>query len=243
MNIISVVSISACIISCTSVEYSSPLRDWQTGFWEGNPLYSPLGRFQNYSMIFRPNDGPYKNYLIVETGIQFSAAQGSYQQWTIKDNQLTYCGLLTMDNGQSYMITIPQFIYYPDISSQYEVYFCADPHAGGCDQFKWLWKYNNETNQFRSVNEVGGIPHQDTFFNLQINIDAAKAPVQKLHRQMCTYLLGVEEPYDYGWIQQPNITDNGELQFPKVEKLTNKNRQRLRDSIPNYGKYYEMKKK
>eukprot|EP01084_Bolivina_argentea_P146339 256270_1 len=211
-----------CIVSAE--KYPTPFRDWQKGYFSGNPVYSPIGPFTNYSLTFRPNDGQTNptNFLMVETPptcFGNTVIAQSYQQWTIFGDEITYCGLLTQDGGITYQMTRPQFVYQDQLSSQFEVYFCADPRGGGCDTFWWEWTYNNETKQLRWSNRVGGIPHELTLFDFYPDIHPDTIAVNTLDRDICSFILGVQAPYDYGWITQPyNETKS------KLEMLTNENR-------------------
>eukprot|EP01084_Bolivina_argentea_P178457 308492_1 len=203
---------------------SSPLRDWQKGYFSGNPIYSPVGPFTNYSIMFRPNDGKSNppNYLMIETGPQSlgtSPIAGSYQQWSIYGEHITYCGLLTQDNGKTYLMTRPEFVYQEQLSSEFEIYFCADPRGGGCDTFWWQWKYNNDTGKLLWKNRVGGYPHEETNFDFYPNIDTSKVAVDTAHRDVCTYIIAQQSPYDYTWVVN-ETTDSD----PKWEMLNNENR-------------------
>jgi len=219
-------------------EYPSPLRSWQNGFFAGNPQYSPVGAFQNYSMIFRNNDGVTDpdSFLMIETVGDFPSTvmSKSYQQWTIYGTQLTYCGLLTFDEGKSYKAASPQFVYQPQLSSESEVYFCADPRAGGCGTFWWLWKYDSENKQLMSNVTVGGIPHELTFLDFYPAVNADEVQVEQQFRDACSYLLGQQNPYNYNW-----MTLNFTASASDCTMMDAHSRQRLKDNIPNYHRHYE----
>eukprot|EP01084_Bolivina_argentea_P303582 524169_1 len=193
-----------------STTYSSPIRTWQQGYFRGDPIYTPVGVVKNYTMVFRstPDSLP-ADFVMIETDDEFTQSfiPGSYQQWTMLSNEITYCGLLTQDQGKTYTIETPRFYYQQQLSSEYEVIFCGDPRAGGCDTFFWIWKFDNSTNQLLNNNTVGGIPHQLTYMDLIESIDPDKVPIQTDHRQLCTYSLGNENPINYEWLQKPNANN------------------------------------
>jgi len=231
-------------LSTASDDYPTPLRAWMTGYWIGNPVYSPVGPFTNYSMVFRENDyidgSSYPdNFLMVESGPDAfisSAIPDSYQQWTIFGDQITYCGLLTQDKGLHYEIAQPQFFYQPQLSSEFEVYFCADPRGGGCNTFWWQWIYYNDTNKLLSNNTVSGTPHESTLFDF-ISANTNDIPIQKLHRQMCVYVLGNEQPYIYNWIDNPVNSDN-DTDDKILNLLNHDSRQKFKNNIPDYDHHY-----
>ena len=163
-------------IASAEEKYPSPIRSWQNGVFQGNPIYSPVGPFLNYTIIFRSNDGftyPPNFFMIESSKDAFSntSIPGSYQQWTLLGTELSYCGLLTFNRGVSYEIAKPQFLYQPQLSSEYEVYFCADPRGGGCDTFWWQWKYFNDSGKLLWNNTVGGVTYRSKQMqkNLLIN--------------------------------------------------------------------------
>ena len=181
--------------------------------------------------------------------------QNSYQQWTIFGNQLTYCGLIgvplkpnstemTDVNPYQYMAS-PQFVYEPAMSSEYELYFCADPRGGGCSTFHWQWIYYNDTNQLLWKNSLGGMPHEETLLSLNRNINPNDVPVGNKYREVCAGFLGHEFPYNYHWLDIPdtNITNGDDIDCARYEPLTNKNRHKLINSIPNYRENYQIRKK
>mmetsp|Transcript_22195 Transcript_22195/g.35605 ORF Transcript_22195/g.35605 Transcript_22195/m.35605 type:complete len:252 (-) Transcript_22195:138-893(-) len=220
------------------IAYPTPLRWWQTGFFTGNPEYSPVGPFTNYSMVFRQNDGlsyP-SDFLMVETGsnaFQSSLIPGTYQQWTVFGTQMTYCGLLTQNHGASYEIARPQFWYQDQLSTELEVYFCADPRGGGCNTFWWKWQYFNDTKKFLSNATVGGVPHELTYFDFHPDVHSNDIPIQTVHRDICVYVLGTEMPYDYDWIT------NETLRGVTWKNLDSASRQSFKDNIADYQQHYQ----
>ena len=160
---------------------------------------------------------------------------GSYQQWTVLGQELSYCGLLTQDGGKHYLIAQPQFWYQPQLSSEYEVIFCADPRGGGCNTFWWQWQYDKITNKLLSNNTVGGVPHELTYFNQIPNINTNDIPIDIPHRQKCAQVLGEETPYNYDWLK------NGPLE-KKWGRFDSDSRQEFKDNIPNYRQYYEHRR-
>merc|ERR1719334_2074896 len=121
------------VLCLSNDDYASPLREWQSGVFRGNPQYSPIGPFNNYTIVFRANDGfsAPPDYLLFETALETTQTipviTNSYQQWSIVASGVTYCGLITYDQGATYGYTLPTLVYEPQRSSQNDVVFCADP--------------------------------------------------------------------------------------------------------------------
>ena len=117
-----------------------------------------------------------------------------------------YIGLLTFDGGNSYGLTRPEFEYVPSESSEYQVVFCGVKKAGGCETFRWVWKYDTTVtpNTLHWFNELSGYPHESTLFNRIDNSEPA--PYNATLRDTCKYIIGNQNELNYGWIQPTNIT-------------------------------------
>jgi len=183
------------------VTYSSDFPPlWFSGHWQGDVIYSPVGATTNYSIVFRTynaNMGP-NGTLLFETTMVPDSIQKSYQQWWIVGNDISYCGLLTFNNGEEYGITYPRFRYYSQMSNSKKVVFCGEPTSGGCDSFMWVWTYI-DSNTFNFWNTVGGYPHENTTFHL-ISRSVDNIPVDTSMRANCAYLLGAQMPFNYAWL-------------------------------------------
>ena len=119
-----------CLASGIDKSYNGPFRDWMTGHWQGNPLYSPIGPFKNYSIIFREYNSslyPTNTVLVEAQNWENTPINGSYQRWMIVDNTISYCGLLTFDDGIDYLVAMPTFHYQPQMSNDEQVVFCGHP--------------------------------------------------------------------------------------------------------------------
>eukprot|EP01084_Bolivina_argentea_P014548 27183_1 len=223
------------VVSCIHTQFPTPFRSWQSGVFTGNPVYSPVGPFSNYTVILRENDGKTypPNFLMIETSIHSfdtTNIRDTYQQWTIYDTQISYCGLLTYTHGTHYIMTHPQLVYQPQLSSEYEIYFCADPRGGACDTLWWQWKYNNNTQVLIWNSTLSRVPHE--FVSMNFMGDDLDFPIQTEHRSMCVNALGNEMPYNYDWVGKNESS-------VKLERFNSDNRQRLRDNIPHYHKHYK----
>jgi len=174
---------------------------WFKGSWRGNPQYTPVGPMTNYSIAFRPyntSTAPPSSVLL-ETDVFPAPLAGSYQQWWIVANQITYCGLLTFDNGKTYGITNPTFIYEPQLSSDNVVVFGGDPRGGACATFQWVWnRIDDSTINFWVT--VASEPHVNVTFS---RLEEDDVPVQETHRNMCVYVNGMNNPYNYDWNVNP----------------------------------------
>jgi len=158
-----------------------------TGYFSGNPTISPIGPFNNYTVVFRPVDG--NNELVFETVGNFSdlSIAGSYQNWWLEGNTLSYCGVLSYDGGKTFNPIVVHFVYRPDLSSTDTVKWCGYSRAGGCESFQFTIKVNDGDPNYVNWNVQMGPDTHMTADMKRLDISSNDVPVDASHRQRCNY--------------------------------------------------------